>query len=93
VAGMPLNNHHRWAVCNYCLHGNRGIKLKETEKNKVSFSHKVPCFACIGSVKTGYLIKLDKVNGTQQLLGCHTITPAIWHHLWQQSYLSLCMVE
>jgi hypothetical protein len=32
VAGMPLNTHHRCVVCNYCLHSDCGIELKETEK-------------------------------------------------------------
>jgi hypothetical protein len=40
VAGMPLNTHHQCVVYNYCLHGDCGIELKETEKYKVPFSHR-----------------------------------------------------
>jgi hypothetical protein len=65
VAGMPLNTHHRCAVCNYCLHGDCGIELKETEKNKAPFSHKAICFVCIDRIQAGRLIKLDKTQGTQ----------------------------
>jgi hypothetical protein len=65
VAGMPLNTHHRCAVCNYCLHGDCGIEQKETEKNKAPFSHKAICFVCIVRIQAGRLIKLDKTQGTQ----------------------------
>jgi hypothetical protein len=61
VADMPLNTHHRYAVCNYCLHGNCGIEPQEMEKNKVPFSHKAISFACIGRIRVGQLIKMDKV--------------------------------
>jgi hypothetical protein len=78
VACMPLNTHHRCAVCNYCLHGDCGIEQKETEKNKAPFSHKAICFVCIDHIQAGQLIKLDKTQGTQFIsLGQHKVIKLI----------------
>jgi hypothetical protein len=90
---MPLNTHHRCAVCNYCcLHGNCGIELEEIhETNKVSFSHKVPCFACIIRIQVvGQLIKLDRMlQGTQFIsLGQHKVCKLI-----QSYYKSIKLIH
>jgi hypothetical protein len=68
VMDMPLTTHHRCAICAFCLHGDCGVELKETEKNKVPTSHKAICFACIDRIQAGRLLKLDKISGTQFIL-------------------------
>jgi hypothetical protein len=67
VEGMPLATHHRCAICSFCLHGDCRVKVKETEKHKVtSTSHKKAiCSACIDRIQAGHLLKLDKISGTQ----------------------------
>ncbi len=65
VAGMPLATHHRCAICAFCLHGDCGAELKNTEKHIAPTSFKAICFACIDRIQAGRLLKLDKISGTQ----------------------------
>ena len=75
VQGMPLATHHRCAICAFCMHGDCGVELKATERNKiVSTSHRAICLTCIDRIQAGRLLKLDQASNTHFIsLGQHKV--------------------